>query len=160
MKTKIAAAVAVLSTVLVGVASPAPAWGAPTPPAPACQWQNPDDLQTLRVALRSTRDSYRAGEVATMEALVERDVAGHIEPAEGVNVVVRVDVKEVQLYGAGVTDEAGIATIQIRLKRSTPTGAADAVASATKKYGDGHCLGFREEGHAEFDDLFTVRRAR
>jgi hypothetical protein len=158
MNKKIAAAVAVLSTVLVGVASPAHlALGSP---AETCVSGGGEDLQTFRLSIQSAREAYRVGEVATIEGRVERDLQGHTEPAQGVNVLVGLTIKRVQLFGAAVTDDEGIATIEIKLKRYVPTGTVHADASATKEYGDGHCLGFREVGQTEVDNFFTIRRAR
>lgn len=96
--------------------------------------------RTFDVRVSVPDDKYRLGEIVKFRASVTRDLQGtDLGPAEGVKVTVAVSLDGHYIWGGGVTDEDGKATISIRLKRFMPEGSADVHAWGEKMIVDLPC---------------------
>jgi hypothetical protein len=144
----------------VAVASVLAVTGLWVVPASAVSCEEGVAVETLRVSVRSADEEYRVGETAVVKVRVQREVRGRRQAAEGVEVALRVDVRDTFAYAAGVTDHHGLVTLKVDLDQVSP-GVANGEVLAKKAYAeDLPChLGPREEGHAEAQQLFLVRPA-
>jgi hypothetical protein len=111
----------------------------------ACE--SPHDHDIYRMEIAPLTRTVQRGETAQVRATVHRSVNGHdLGPAEGAHVVVALTLGDFTRAGGAVTDEHGLAMVDIRLGRRFPTGWADARAHATREPADLPCHPYREGG--------------
>jgi len=122
-----------------------------------CRSETNPEAETLTVNLRTVDKVYVRGSVAKIITTVRRTAGKTSTPAEGVNVIVRLDSHGTVLGGEGVTDEDGLAVVKIRLKKQIPTGSVDASVRATKDVGLDHpCFRPAEGGSHQIKNFFRL----
>lgn len=78
-------------------------------------------------------------------------------PVEGALVGLSLSVPNGAPMGAmAVTDEQGMATVAIKVKRSTPTGTADATGFAWREVFEGPCVRIAEKGSYHQEAAATI----
>ena len=113
---------------------------------------------TFAVRLSGFRSRYKVGDIVTSKALVTRRITGaDLGPAEGVTVIILITVGRVTVSGAGLTDDAGVVEIPVRLRRYLPGGRADVSAIAVKELENVPCHEY-EWGRQDLLRLFEVTR--
>lgn len=117
-----------------------------------------DDENTFRVTTTFDRSPYRVGDTVYFEVLVERDLKATVEPAEKVDVAVAIDVKGRVVFGTAVTNESGIAHVEVLLKRHLPAGKGDVGVGAWKEHIETPCTLLREVGTETLERAITVRK--
>ncbi len=163
MRTRLgAAAISALALVLTLV----PGAAATAAPA-ACGASAATTLRTFHIVAKPHKKTYRLGEVAKVNVKVTRPahedpVAAGIEfeppvsvPADDVNVSVGLYVNESYLYGVGVTDADGEATVSIKMTAPKP-GWARADVAAREFYNRGGCPDIEEEGYVSYPRFFKA----
>lgn len=118
-----------------------------------------DEAETLIVTARSQKARYEVGSVAKLHVTVSRAADGYSGlPAEGVDVVAGVSLRDTYLAGSGVTDELGKATIKVRIRKFARIGLAEVDIRATRQHVDGPCVQLHEHGHLLIPKMFSVHR--
>ncbi len=154
------AAAALMSAVLV--AGPTAAAPAPAP----CGSFEIVQLRTIHIDAKISKPVYKVGETAIFKLTLTRpakeDPAGQgipmdpptTQPADGVSIGIGLIVGDVYLWGLGMTDQGGKATIRIKLKSYTPAGIAQARAFGKKNIADSPCLVIDEIGFLPMPNAF------
>ncbi len=157
-------AIGLISTAIV--AAPRLATAAPGP----CGSIEIVQLRTLHVVAKIPKKVYKVGETALFKLTVTRpaheDPLGQgvpidpptTQPAEGISIGVGLIVDDVYLWGLGITDQGGKATIRIKLKSYTPAGMAQARAFGKKNLVDTPCLVIDEIGFLPMPNAFEVTK--
>lgn len=138
-----------------------------------------ESLETLNVVAGGLSDRLARGSVAEFRVRVVRSVDEALAnelpqaslsrsipeppdptkaPVEGASVgfFLTVDDSLPALWGVGVTDESGMATVRIKVKKSAATGVADATAFATREVTDGPCMHIAEVGSYHEEEMVTI----
>lgn len=165
MRTGVRSRALILATALVaGVLSFAPSASA------HCGNLETMNLYTFTVTLHPMKKVYEVGDTAKFHMQVTRpgpqDPLGlgvnwdppMREPAADVNVGIGLRVGQVFLFGIGMTNEKGEATVGVKLLPYTPAGRAAADAVAWKVQHQNTCLTVQEIGYASDPRAFKVTR--
>lgn len=127
-------------------------------------------LYTFKIEAKPQKKSYTAGKTAKVEMRVTRPgpydpLGGTTEiprpteqPAAGVDVAVSMYAGIYYMYGTGVTDENGEATVSVKLHRNSPAGWVRADTSARAYYNRGGCPDIEEAGFQPFDRFLKITR--
>lgn len=116
-----------------------------------------DETETLTVSVTSPKASYKVGSIARLDVTVTRGSGDHSGPAaEEAEVLAGVALRRASVVGVGITDDAGKATIRVRIPKSARPGRARANVEASLDYLHG-CLPIHEHGHFR-GALFSVYR--
>lgn len=125
-------------------------------------------LKTFDLTVKGKAKVYEVGETAHIEVTVMRpakeDPAGlgityeppDQRPAKNVNAGIGLRVGDVFLFGHGMTNEKGVADVDIKLESWTPAGKALADAFAWNVVQDTPCLRLEENGYVQKPNVFKV----
>lgn len=123
-----------------------------------------DQLATLNVSVTPAKFTYTVGDVARFKVQVmraiktdEHEQGQEVGPAEGVDVRMGLTIGDKILSADGITDDTGLARINVRLPSDTPRGTADIVAFAEREIADVECVP-HEGGHFDAENLIRIRR--
>lgn len=128
-------------------------------------------LRTFTVTAQPLKPKYRLGTTAKIEVTVtrpgEEDPFGNgvplnsptALPAEGVDVAVGLYRGNFYMYGVGVTDENGKATVSVKLNPVAPPGNVIGEIGARAYYNRGGCPDIEEEGFAYYPQFFKATKA-
>jgi hypothetical protein len=126
-------------------------------------------LRTFRIEAKPPKN-VEVGGVASIPVVVtrpaEQDPLGQgiptddldPEPAVGINVGVGLLIGDVFFPGFAVTNNAGKATIKIKIENYAKPGRADASFYAWKTQADTPCLRLDENGYRFYEKFFSVKR--
>ena len=165
-------AIAALAAVLIAVLLPS----SPVQAAAACSGRSASGgmvtrLRTFTVTAKPLKPKYRLGTTAKIEVTVtrpgEEDPFGNgvplnsptALPAEGVDVAVGLYRGNFYMYGVGVTDENGKATVSVKLNPVAPPGNVIGEIGARAYYNRGGCPDIEEEGFAYYPQFFKATKA-
>lgn len=168
MRSRIALALATVVLGGVAPAAPAQAIEAMCSGAAGTRAAMVTYLYTFHVEAKPQKTSYPAGGKAKIDFVVTRpgdeDPIGEgtqIErpatfPAENVEVNVSIYSGIYYMYGRGVTDADGKATVTVKLHPSSPAGWARGEVSARAYYNRGGCPDVEEFGSESYPKFFKV----
>ena len=127
-------------------------------------------LRTFTVTAKPVKPSYRLGTTAKIEITVtrpgEEDPLNNgvplnspvTLPAEGVDVSVGLYRGNFYMYGVGVTDSEGKATVSVKLNPQAPAGTVIGEVGARKYYNRGGCPDIEEEGFAYYPQFLKATK--
>lgn len=127
-------------------------------------------LRTFTVEGQPTNKSYKVGTTAVVKVTVTRpgqeDPLGNgiplnspvSFPAEDVDVFVGLYLGNFYMYGVGVTDEEGKATIRVKLNPNAPAGNVIGEIGAREFYNRGGCPDIEEEGFVYYPRFFKATK--
>jgi hypothetical protein len=127
-------------------------------------------LRTFTVEVRPLAKTYKVGRAAKVAVTVTRpahkdpfQVGPEFDPpasapAADVSVGVGIHVGDVFVPGFGVTDDAGEATVTIKLPSYMKAGSADIDGYAWKIQVDSPCMTIEEDGYTHLVGGFEVTR--
>lgn len=170
IRSRIALGLAATIFVAVAPAAPAQAIQAMCAGAAGARSAMVTYLYTFKVEAKPKKTSYPAGGKAVIDFVVTRpgdeDPLGEgtaIDspvsfPAENVEVNVSIYSGIYYMYGRGVTDADGKATVSVKLHPAAPAGWARGEVSARAYYNRGGCPDVEEFGSKSYPKFFKVTR--
>lgn len=150
----------IASVLATGAASPASATG--------CGAMETVSLKTFKIDAKPRKSTYRVGETIIFDAKVVRpndtdpfNVGVPMDgvdkqPAEEVNIGAGIIINDVFLSGFATTNDAGKATIKIKIEKYARPGIADAAFYAWKTQADTPCLRVEENGFRPYPEILKV----